>query len=88
MRRLTIIALVIALPALMVAATAPDEVTLDGQGRASLTRPLMEFAGIREKALIIGALDRIEIWDPDVFAQYLEEQTTDYETLAEQVMGG
>lgn len=64
-----------------------DEVTLDGQGRASLPKPLMEFAGISDKALIIGALDHVEIWDPETFSGYLNQQTADYETLAERVMG-
>ena len=31
--------------------------------------------------------DHLEIWDPDAFEQYLNEQTADYETLAERVMG-
>jgi MraZ protein len=48
----------------------------------------MDFAGIRDKALIIGALDHVEIWDQVAFSRYLEEQTADYETLAERVMGG
>lgn len=65
-----------------------DEVALDGQGRVTLTRPLMEFAGIKDRALIIGALDHVEIWDPTAFAGYIDEQTADYETLAERVMGG
>jgi len=65
-----------------------DEVALDGQGRVTLTRPLMDFAGIRDRALIIGALDHVEIWDPDVFGQYQGDQSADYETLAERVMGG
>lgn len=64
-----------------------DEVALDGQGRVSLTRPLIEFAGISEKALIIGALDHIEIWDPESFASYVNGQSDDYVTLAERVMG-
>jgi transcriptional regulator MraZ len=64
-----------------------DEVALDGQGRVSLTRPLTEFAGIGEKALIIGALDHIEIWDPESFSVYMNGQQDDYETLAERVMG-
>lgn len=64
-----------------------DEVTLDGQGRISLARPLVEFAQISEKALIIGSLDHLEIWDPTMFDQYLNSQTADYETLAERVMG-
>ena len=64
-----------------------DEVTLDGQGRIGIPKPLMEYAGVKDRALILGAYDRIEIWDPDTFEQYLNEETADYETLAERVMG-
>ena len=64
-----------------------DEVTLDGQGRIGIPKPLMEYAGIKDRALILGAYDRIEIWDPATFEHYLNEETADYETLAERVMG-
>ncbi len=64
-----------------------EEVTLDKQGRVVLPKPLMEYAGITDRALIMGALDHIEIWNPATFNQYMNEQPMDYETLAEQVMG-
>lgn len=64
-----------------------DEVALDGQGRIGIPKPLMEYAGVKDRALILGAYDRIEIWDPETFEQYLNEETADYETLAEKVMG-
>lgn len=64
-----------------------EEVTLDGQGRVSLPKPLADYAGIQDKALIIGAMDRIEIWDPTVFEHYLEGAPADPEELAERVMG-
>ncbi len=57
------------------------------QGRVTLPKSLMEYAGISGRALFIGALDHIEIWDPAVFEAYLNEDTYDYETLAERVMG-
>lgn len=63
-----------------------EEVTLDGQGRIRLPEALIEFAGIDDKSLVLGAYDRIEIWNPEVFEQYLNEETDDYETLAERVM--
>ena len=63
-----------------------DEATLDGQGRISLPKALMEFASITDRALILGAFDHVEIWNPDLFDQYLNEQPADYETLAERVM--
>lgn len=64
-----------------------EEVTPDGQGRVSLPKSLMEFAGITDRALIIGSLDHIEIWDPARFEAYLNQEVGNYETLAEQVMG-
>ena len=67
-----------------------EELTMDGQGRIALPKPLVEFAGLQpgSKALAIGALNRIEVWDPAVFDAHLNEQTESYETLAERVMGG
>jgi|SRR5690554_128143 MraZ protein len=64
-----------------------DEAVLDGQGRVGIPKALMDYAGITEKALILGAFDRIELWDPATFEQYINAQTANYETLAESVMG-
>ncbi|MFN3597331.1 MAG: division/cell wall cluster transcriptional repressor MraZ [Rubricoccaceae bacterium] len=66
-----------------------DEVSLDGQGRITLPRNLIDFGGLAAggKAIIIGALDHIEIWDPERFESYLNQQTDDYETMSERVMG-
>jgi transcriptional regulator MraZ len=64
-----------------------DEVTLDGQGRISLSKPLIEYAGISDRALIIGAMERIEIWNPVTFEKYIKELPDDQEALAERVMG-
>ena len=55
-----------------------DDVTLDAQGRIGLSKPLMEYAEVSEQALIIGAMDRIEIWDPTVFQKYLGDQPDDH----------
>lgn len=67
-----------------------EELTLDGQGRVALPKSLVEFADLKpgSRARVIGAFDRIEVWDPDVFEAHLNEQTDSYETLAERVMGG
>lgn len=64
-----------------------EEASLDSQGRISLPKPLAEYAGIDDKALIIGAMDRVEIWDPGAFEKYLEDQPADWDALAERVMG-
>jgi MraZ protein len=64
-----------------------EDVTLDRQGRIVLPRRLMDFAGLDGAAVIIGSLDRIEIWDPKVFEDHLAGTPGDYETIAERVMG-
>ena len=66
-----------------------QEVTLDRQSRIMIPQELMEFAGVKEKVIIIGALEKIEIWSPESFRSYYErnaEQT--YESVAARVMGG
>ena len=64
-----------------------EEVTLDGQGRIVIPKPLMEFAEIGDNVLIIGALEHIEIWNPELFATYEAAIPVDYQTLAEKVLG-
>ena len=67
-----------------------EELALDGQGRIALPKALIEFAGLQvgHKARVIGAYDRIEVWDPEVFEAHLNDQTVPYESLAARVMGG
>jgi MraZ protein len=62
-----------------------EEVGLDGQGRVSIPKTLMDFAAIEDRVTIVGALDHIEIWNPNALSEYLNT-VEDYETLAEKVM--
>ncbi len=64
-----------------------DEVSLDSQGRISIPKQLMDFAEVKETALIIGSMDHIEIWNPNIFANWQEGRGSDYATLAERVLG-
>lgn len=67
-----------------------EEVAMDRQGRVSISRSLLDFARISEaeddKVLVVGAFDRIEIWNPALFEAYLNEEVGEYEVLAERVM--
>ena len=65
-----------------------EEVSLDGQGRIVLPKPLIAYAGIKDRVLILGAYDHIEIWAPESFSEYLAAEESDYETLAARVMRG
>ncbi|MDQ6839347.1 MAG: hypothetical protein M3137_13730 [Actinomycetota bacterium] len=39
-------------------------VEIDRQGRVAVPRPLQDFAGLDRAVLVMGALDRIELWNP------------------------
>ncbi len=64
-----------------------EEVALDSKGRIALQRPLIEYAGIEKKTLVLGSQRHIEIWHPERFDEYLNAEESDYETLAAEVMG-
>ena len=67
-----------------------DDVALDGQGRISIAKPLMEFADLAPggKATVIGMLDHIEVWNPEVFDAHIAESRLDYKETAARVMSG
>lgn len=65
------------------------EVSLDRQARIMIPQELMEAAGIRNEIVIVGALEKIELWSPEHFRAYNERYAdTTYEAVAARVMGG
>jgi transcriptional regulator MraZ len=64
------------------------EVSLDKQSRLMLPGELMEFAHISSNVVLIGALDKIELWDPEELEGYLNRYADQpYEDVAARVMG-
>lgn len=45
-------------------ASGAAEVDLDSQGRVVIPAYLRAFAGLEADVLIVGAVDRLELWDP------------------------
>ena len=65
------------------------EVTLDKQSRIMIPEQLLTIANIEGAAVIIGSLDKIEIWSPQTFETYLQRfSDMSYEDVASKVMGG
>ncbi|HEY4611442.1 MAG TPA: division/cell wall cluster transcriptional repressor MraZ [Bacteroidota bacterium] len=62
------------------------DVQLDGQSRLSIGQDLLKFAGIENEVLILGVMERIEIWNPRIYEQYMNNQPATYETVAESVL--
>ena len=62
------------------------ETQLDGQSRVTIPKELMQFAGIEDQVLIVGVLERIEVWDPKEYDAYMKSQTDSYENVAQSVL--
>lgn len=54
------------------------EVVPDKQGRILIPDRLREGAGIGSEAQIVGAIDKIEIWDPETFARVVGNPGDDF----------
>lgn len=65
-----------------------EDVSLDSQGRVMLPKPLVNFAGIEDRVLIIGALRWIEFWNPATFEAHMAKRAANFQALARKVMGG
>jgi MraZ protein len=55
--------------------SATSYVEIDDQGRFVIPRALLQFAGLNEKAVIIGVGDHFEIWNEISWAAYISSQT-------------
>jgi MraZ protein len=49
-------------------ASGSSEVEIDRQGRVAIPRNLRDFARLESGVLVIGALNRVELWDPEGWA--------------------
>ncbi|MEL6863497.1 MAG: division/cell wall cluster transcriptional repressor MraZ [Bacteroidota bacterium] len=64
------------------------ELALDSSDRVLLPKRLTEYAGIEKEVILFAVNDRIEIWSANKFDNLIEEEPSDFSTLAEDVMGG
>ena len=62
------------------------ESQLDGQSRITIPKELLQFANIENEVLILGVLERIEVWDPNVYQEYQKAQAESYENVAQTVL--
>jgi MraZ protein len=62
-----------------------EDMEPDGQSRIMIPQELLTYAGIEREAIILGVLDRIEIWSPVILEEYQKSQADTYESVAGQV---
>lgn len=69
----------------MISQYATDDV-MDVQSRIMVPAALINYAKIEKEVLIIGALKKIEIWNPKIYNEYLNQSPQSYEEIAAKVM--
>lgn len=50
--------------------SAEDEMKFDAQGRVVVPPELRKLAGLQQKVFLIGAGDRVEVWDKEEWKKY------------------
>jgi len=60
----------------------------DKQGRITIPPLLKEYAGLAREVVVIGALNRVEIWDPTRIAAWEEEHSQAFAEMSEDVFPG
>lgn len=62
-------------------------VELDSNGRLQIPKDLMGFAGITKDLVLTSQINKIEIWDKASYDTVVGDDSIDFGTLAEDVMG-
>jgi MraZ protein len=62
-------------------------VALDSSGRIQLPKDLVNFSNIEHDVVLSSSVNRIEIWNKDLYEQAITNPEVDFGQLAEEVMG-
>ena len=55
----------------------------DRNGRINITSHLVSYADLKKECIIIGVNDRIEIWDKNLYEEFMNENSEKLESIAE-----
>ena len=61
------------------------EVMPDGQGRILVPAKLQEAANLSGQVLMVGAIDKVEVWNPADFEAAISEKEANFEGYAPQI---
>lgn len=66
-------------------ANSAVEVEIDAQGRILLTEELLKKAELSKNIVVVGSMQRIELWDEQAFRVYTESLEANAESIAESI---
>ena len=59
--------------------------TMDNQGRVLLPDQVLEMAQIEKEILLLGSLNKWELWNPEKYHTYMKDNKLSMETLAQEI---
>ena len=71
----------------MLASGASDEIP-DKQGRITIPPHLRSYAGLDKDCVVVGAIDRIEVWNAAAWEQYSTDKESAYADLNQTLFPG
>ena len=63
------------------------EMELDSTNRLLLPKSLAEYAGIEKDIVLFAYGNRIEVWSESEYERMMKDESSDFASLAEEVMG-
>jgi transcriptional regulator MraZ len=60
--------------------------SVDTKGRLAIPPPLLEFANINDEVVIIGLYDRLELWSPMHWEEYLSRLEDQHTLVLEKIV--
>lgn len=60
----------------------------DSTDRVQIPKDLINFSNIKKSIVLSSAVNRLEIWDKDLYEKVIADPEVDFGQLAEEVMGG
>jgi MraZ protein len=64
------------------------ELELDAAGRFLIPKLMLKYADIDKDAIVVGVGNRVEIWNPDKYNQYLIKDQNEFSKQAEKFLSG
>jgi MraZ protein len=64
-----------------------NEMELDNNGRLLIPKSLSLYAQLEKDLIVVGMGNRVEIWNPTLYNEYLIKDNADFSKLAEKYLG-
>ena len=63
-------------------------VELDNTGRFLIPKPMMSHAKLGKDAVVVGMGNKVEIWDPAMYKEYVGDDPAEFSALAQKYLDG